>query len=351
MCWHTVNYKAQNGSNSGRLVHLGWWLSELPRLMLWCRLRGHRPVVDGYGPYKPGLHAARWVACDRCGVRPDPQGSLNPDEYDVGQPYEGPRDFGEVIATLWSGLIPELRPGTEARPYGPPGTWPDSPKGGIGGEIVIGGGWWGSSVGVELGHAGSEHVLDAHLRLGPLFAIYFHTEWFGTWLQRRFNRIGYDAREFRLSLEDWSLRWLIWARRDQWSRDDPWWMSGSVSFDLVEKVFGPKRYSYEQVGDEETGVVVMPEGDQHEVRLTLRRERLGRPRLRWRDRLSWSVQWTADPGSPYGSSRDMNSWCVQVDDEAVRAGTWQGAALLAIRVRMSEMRARYGYRPTPEIES
>ncbi|MEO3868203.1 hypothetical protein ABGB18_05160 [Nonomuraea sp. B12E4] len=46
------------------LVHRRFWLHDVPRLMLWCRLRGHKPVVDGYSPHVPGGDAMRWVACD-----------------------------------------------------------------------------------------------------------------------------------------------------------------------------------------------------------------------------------------------------------------------------------------------
>ncbi|WP_433355586.1 hypothetical protein ACQP25_17130 [Microtetraspora malaysiensis] len=354
MPWmHTTNYAREDGHKPGVLVHRAFTVHDLPRLMLWCRLRGHRPVVDGYGPHRAGLHAARWVACDRCGVRREPQGDLDPEKYQVGEPYTGPwvPPTRVIAAHYWKELLDLNKPPVHQDDKGKPGPWPDKPVGMVGTELVVGRTFGVFSAEVKVGNAGSEHVLAAHLRIWPLGAIYLHTEQFGTWLQRRLNPTGYESRVISLDLDDWRLRWRLWAKRDSWTRGTPRWQDGSLSLDLVERIFGPKRYSYEQVGKEETGVVVMHEGDEHEVRLLLQRERLGRPRLRWRDRLSWSVQWTCRPGIPYSGDRAIDSWSVEVAGVAVRDGTWRVAALAAIRSKMSEMRAQHGYRPTPEVES
>ncbi|GAA3221887.1 hypothetical protein GCM10020216_033660 [Nonomuraea helvata] len=74
---HSIDYLKRGGRQRGMLVHRGFWGHKVPRLMLGCRLRGYRPMVDGYGPHTPGLDAARWVTCHCCGVCPDPQGSLD----------------------------------------------------------------------------------------------------------------------------------------------------------------------------------------------------------------------------------------------------------------------------------
>ncbi|MGI5159361.1 hypothetical protein [Microbispora sp. CA-102843] len=57
----------------------------------------------------------------------------------------------------------------------------------------------GFSVGFEVGNCASEHMLEAHLRLGRLLSVYLHTKRFGTWVQRRLNPTGYDSREVRLA--------------------------------------------------------------------------------------------------------------------------------------------------------
>ncbi|WP_186404992.1 hypothetical protein, partial [[Actinomadura] parvosata] len=267
------------------LVHRGIWLHDLPRLMLWCRLRGHKPVVDGYGPTPPGADAARWVTCDRCGVRPDPQGNLPPARFDVGQPYTN--------KLYRAGFVQAMRE-LGASTWGP-GQWPGQPTGTLGGEIVVGKTFGVFSAGIMIGAAGTDHAVSCHLRVWPFGALYLHTEAFGTWLQRRLIPEGYDSRVINVSVDDWAIRWQWWAREDSWSRNDPWWMHGSISLDLVQALFGPKRYSYETVDGPVLGWVKMPEGDTHQVQLTLQRQRLGRPRLK-RAKWAWSVGWDTPNG-------------------------------------------------------
>ncbi|MEV4179482.1 hypothetical protein [Nonomuraea sp. NPDC049709] len=226
----------------------------MPRYLL--RMTGRsmpRPVVDGYGPCKPGLDAARWVACDRCGVRPDPQGNLPAQPFDVGQPYTN-----DMYRPAFVQRMRELGAST----WGP-GQCPDKPTGVLGGELVVGKTFGVFAVEVKVGNCVSEQTLAAHIRLWPFGALYLRTERFGTWLQRRLNPTGYDSRVIGLSVGGWGIRTQLWARRDSWSRDDPWWMHGSVSLELVEKTFGPKRYSYEDSDGPVLGWVKMPEGDSH----------------------------------------------------------------------------------------
>jgi hypothetical protein len=144
---------------------------------------------------------------------------------------------------------------------------------------------------------------------------------------------------------EWAIRWQLWAREHEWSRDDPWWMHGSISLDLVEKLFGPKRYSYETVDGPVLGWVAMPEGDTHQVQLTLQRQRLGRPRLK-RAKWSWVVKWDAPnggiPTKPHNSNRVTGS-AVTVPDEAVDTRSWDVLACALIARKLGEDRARYGY--------
>src|SRR3954469_3892605 len=71
------------------LINRGFWVHDVPRLIPLCRLFGHKPVVDGtkgVGTSEP----SRWVACDRCGLRTQPQGCLDPGQWNIGDPYTGP---------------------------------------------------------------------------------------------------------------------------------------------------------------------------------------------------------------------------------------------------------------------
>ncbi|MFG1709214.1 hypothetical protein ACFLIM_39090 [Nonomuraea sp. M3C6] len=345
MYWHTSDNAEQEGRRQpGRLADRSFWLNDAPRLMLWCRLFGHKPVVDGHGPIGATLRAARWVTCDRCGVRPDPQGNLDPDEWPIGVRYDGEIDKPERYVLTTEEIrkaMARVRAGHRL-----PGPWPDKPTGTIGGQLLLGRTFGGFSVEVKVGNAGSEHTLAAHLRINPLGALYLHTERFGTWLQRRLIPEGYESRVISLSFDDWAIRTQLWARRNSWSRDDPWWMHGRVNLDLVEKVFGHKRYSHEAAAGPVMGWIKMPEGDSHQVQLRLKRVRLGRPRAKWAAKYHWSVEWeSATPIVTRPCKGGTVSASVQVPDLAVETHSWDVFACAMAAMVMSEQRAAYGYQP------
>jgi hypothetical protein len=97
------------------------------------------------------------VVCDRCGVRPEPQGRLPSDEWGVGQPHDG----------LW--CRPEFTAGIRRRGATPwtPGRGPGEPTGTLGGELVLGRTSGLFRAEVKVGNAGSERVLAGHLRVWP----------------------------------------------------------------------------------------------------------------------------------------------------------------------------------------
>lgn len=354
MYWHTSDHAKQDGRKPGVLAHRGFWLHDVPRLMLWCRLRGHRPVVDGYGPHKRGLDARRWVACARCGVRPDPQGDLDPAAWVVGQRYDGPFLEGSEPFVFTTELVREAG-GRGTTSHALPGPWTANPTGTLGGELLVGKTFGVFSAEVKVGNAGSDHTLAAHLRIWPLGALYLHTERFGTWLQRRLIPTGYESRVIRLDLGDWRLRWKVWAKRDSWSRGTPRWQDGSLNLDLVERLFGPKRYSYEDTAGPEFAWVRLPEGDEYQVRLRLQRQRLGRPKSR-RPVMSWSVEWESDRPIPVqhrndGKSGGITAASVKVADDAATNGWWVTDACIRIGASIAEQRTRYGYQPETTEES
>ncbi len=191
MRWHTADYKAQGRDVPRALVNRGFWL-HLPRLTLTCRLAGHKPVVDGTSGFN-GRPGWRWVCCDRCGIRPEPQGALDPANWDIGMRAPAtPAAFGVQVQ---------------------PGTWPASPEGVIGGQLIIGGRVT-AGVSVKVGNAGSEHVLAAHACVPWLGALYLHSDGFGQWVQRRLNPVGYESRVIEASVHDRHLSWRLWVLRD-----------------------------------------------------------------------------------------------------------------------------------------
>ncbi|MER7213191.1 hypothetical protein ABT340_39525 [Streptosporangium sp. NPDC000239] len=351
MHWHTVDYLKEDGPARGRLVNRGFWLSGIPRPLIWCRLLGHRPVVDGYGPHRPGLDAARWVCCDRCGVRPDPQGNLDPDQWDVGQRYTGTFDGALVVRDRPNSREPSAAKRPLVRVHGSPGSWPRRSEGEVGGQFVIGKTFGVFEAEVKVGNAGSEQTLAAHLRIWPIGALYLHTERFGTWLQRRLNPTGYDSRLISLAVGDWQVRWKLWARRDHYSRTDPWWMHGSISLNPVEQLLGPKYYSYENVGEPVTATVRMPHGDDHQVTLQLQSRTFGR--RRGRKTVGWDADWNCEGGIATKPGDRGGVWGsgVEVPDDAVKAGDWVSAAVAAIAQRLTADRVRYGFqkRTAPEV--
>jgi hypothetical protein len=344
MRWHTVDYRAQRGGNRpGLLLDRGFWVYGVPRLILLCRLFGHRPVVDGTDPtplansrYRgPGN---RWVCCDRCGIRPEPQGRLDPARWNIGEPYPGP------YRTDWP-TDPEerfraIKAGAE------PGPWPEHATGDLGGQLVLGK-TFSTGLEVKVGNPGSEQVLAGHIGITPLGALYLHTEQHGTWLQRRLNPRSYESRVTGFSAHGGHLYWRLWARRDGWSRDDPTWQQGSFRINPVDIALGEKRYSYDNVGDPVTATLRMPHGDDHQLTLQLQRQTLTRKRRRRPLEQTWTVDIDTRPGIPTkpGGRGHILGFGVEITN-AAREADWVHAALAEAAVRMTRDRARYDYTPS-----
>lgn len=355
---HHVNYLKRDAADGrryrGQLVNVGFFLHGVPRLMPLCRLLGHRPVVDGTGQWKTNGdgerygNPSRWVVCDRCGLRGEPQGQLDADRWNIGDRYDG----------QYAPLLPRGRHVTvgvdraaDGRPTYPPGRIPSSGDGALGGQLVIGRPHRTFGFDWKVGNPGSEHTLAASLHLWPLGSLYLHTEEFGRGIQRRLNnRGGYHSRVIGLELTDGRLSWKLWAKRDEWSRSDPWWQRGDLNLRVRDHLFGPRRYSYTDVpGGTTTRIVRMPESD-YLVELTLRRQTLGRKRWPWKRR-SFTVRWeTPGEGIPF---RRRPSWkgagicssSVAVDERSVRAGTWPDSAATAIAAKLTANRTREEWSP------
>lgn len=354
---HIVNYKNRTSAQEARrgtpwwrrhLVNVGFFLDQVPRVVIRCRLVGHRSIVDGSDTTRVGRPAARWVVCDRCGIRPDPQGTLDPQAWAPGDPYTGPVAASAAHLRV---VRDDLFDQNQAGGWQLPGPYPTHPTGGLGGQLVIAANPFGVGFEVKVGNRGSERPLAAAVYLGWLGALYLHTEEIGEWWQRRLNPAGYQSRVVEVRLDRAQLRWKLWARRDERSSTDPWWMGGTVSFRWRDKLLGHRRYSFTDVpGGVVARLVRMPEGD-YLVNLTLQTVTVGRRRWR-KTRRPYSVDWatlgrgipTKGPlrGRVFGSS-------VTVSDQAVNAGTWPAEAVAAIGLRMAKDRTREGWEPTGAV--
>lgn len=335
----TVNYRDREDRGADRgLLDRGFFVHNLPRLIPLCRLLGHKPVVDGVGnpddPHERRGLVSRWVCCDRCGVRPEPQGDLDPRSWHVGDPY---REGGERAYAIAAGTTPPKR--------NPPGPWPTRPTGDLNAEVVIGRTFGGLGIGVEVGCAGDDHTLSAHLRINPLGALYLSADRFGTWVQRRLNPTGHETKEIELSIGDGRLYWKLWADANGGSRKGvPRWRNGSIRISPRDLLLGERRYDYTDIGEPVTATVRMPHGDDHQVTLQLKQQAHGR--AKGRKKLSWSVSWNSGgiPTEP-GDRGGITGSVIAVSNAAVDAGTWPHEAAAAIAARLTTDRTRYGYQP------
>lgn len=325
MRWHTADYKAQGRDVPRALVNRGFWL-HLPRLTLTCRLAGHKPVVDGTSGFN-GRPGWRWVCCDRCGIRPEPQGALDPANWDIGMRAPAtPAAFGVQVQ---------------------PGTWPASPEGVIGGQLIIGGRVT-AGVSVKVGNAGSEHVLAAHACVPWLGALYLHSDGFGQWVQRRLNPVGYESRVIEASVHDRHLSWRLWVLRDSGLRQG-WragWRAGYVKIGPRDILLGEKRYSYVGEAAPVTVAVTMPDGDSYDITMQLQRQSFGRPGRR--QKLSWTVKCSHQEGIPHRDhdwKDGLCGWSVPVSGEAAQRGTWPREAAAASAAKVAAMRIRYDWKP------
>jgi hypothetical protein len=340
MHFHTVDYQKRDGRN-GTIVDRGAWLSGIPRPLIICRTLGHKPVVDGVGDAET---IVRWVCCDRCGVRPEPQGQLDPAQWKIGDPYTGKWDPAPPPAWVPKSLD-DVDPKRERPRYFLPGLWPAETTWTFGGQAILGKTLPGLSAEVKVGNGGSEHTLAAHLRCNPIGALYLHTESLGTWLQRRLNPVGFESRVTGLDVSLGKISWRLWARRDastHWAKGTPRWQQGSITVDPRDRLLGRRRYWYIDEGDPVTATVRLPHGDDHQVTLQLQRQEYGREKRRRKQ--TWCVDWTTGRGIPTkpNGRGGVSGFGVEVSDVSVREGAWAMEASAAIAKRVTDMRAREG---------
>lgn len=375
---HHLNYLARREQETGRrrrwyqLADVGFWLHNTPRLLWRCWLFGHRPVVDGTQPTRYSTSAPyRWVVCDRCGKRGDPQGSLNPATFHIGDVYRGP----------WEPQLPQTErkraaaiaayKGAPDRPlYYAPGPIPRRATGQLGGQLVVGGGWGGPGFELKVGNCGSEHTLAARLSFGWLGTLYLHTEDHGQWLQRWLNPVGYESKIVSVDVRRGRIVWRWWIGRDssygggrrRAAGSPPWWRDGELRFVppvrdwLLGKreitYFEPPLESFDLIHGVGAGVfrcVRLHDGD-YLVKLKLQQVIDGR--ARWRRTVRWEVDWSAQGrGIPTEGPESGRYWgsAVDVSERAVTAGTWPAEAVAAIAVTITQARTRGGWEPSGTV--
>jgi hypothetical protein len=353
-----VNYQARERRRPrSRFVNVGFFVHQVPRLTVRCTLFGHRPVVDGTDPTPSAAvyigRRNRWVVCDRCGQRPDPQGSLDPQRWNIGDRYTGgytnPVGRHELIRL-------------KDREHYLPGPFndPDNSRGTLSGQLIVGRSVYGP-VGFELkvGSGASEQPLAASLSLGWFGALSLATTGHGRGVQRRLNPDRdktYLSKVIKVDVWRGRLAWRLWAARDKTCGETglPWWRDGELNLRIGDRLFGRREWDHTDVpGGVASRLVRMPEAD-YLVQLKLRQVTVGRAggpfgTGRARRRLPYEVSWsvlgkgipTEGPlrGRIFGAD-------VKVSDAAVEAGTWPAAAAAAIATDVADWRTRKGWEPT-----
>jgi len=124
----------------------------------------------------------------------------------------------------------------------------------------------------------------------PPFAFWFHLDapwlWKPTVLKEGRMASGppapytlIDEREFKIdfSIEDLTLRFVLWGRKWDWQKADPWWIRG-VSLNLSDFFLGRAEYSTRDL-DIQPAIVPMPEAA-YECTVRLFESTWKRPRWR-----------------------------------------------------------------------
>jgi hypothetical protein len=111
-----------------------------------------------------------------------------------------------------------------------------------------------------------------------------------------------DEREFKVSIHEWTVRFVLWGRQWDWNSKDPWWIKG-VSVNLPDLLLGKAEYSNRPLGDTET-VVSMPEGN-YRARVEMFESTWKRPRW-FAKRMVRATIHTPD-GIPH-PGKGENSW-------------------------------------------
>ena|GEM_PF-1835733 len=353
-----VDYR-QRSSESRSKVNVGFWLNGVPRLTVRCALAGHVPLVDGTGPTRLGERAARWVVCGRCGVRPSPQGSLDPDHYPaIGLPYPG--DFMPADA-LPDASKPRARfAALKSLPrHYLPGPWPRWQRGVLGGQLVVlPRSALNVGASIKVGHGGSEHDLACHVSLGRLGSLHLHTEEIGKgvvrWLNPDWDNT-YQSRTVSVSVGGGRLRWQLWMPRDGWQKPRRELTRGQRARDgsrpvaPMDLLFGARKNQVTEVA--KAGAVVrLPDGD-YPVELTLERYEARRPRQRWAGDVSWWVHWSTPRGgraipTEFPNRNRIYGSQARMDAASARSGSWPDEAAALIAAWVARHRDRYGW-PQP----
>lgn len=217
----------------------------------------------------------------------------------------------------------------------------------------------------HIGNMGSETPWDGHFVLFGIGFFWSHTAFrkLAAWLTRC-SGYQYDTRNWILRISDKRLWWEI-AEHSDMCRKNPHkrrsWRRGSINISLAEAIWGPLKYTYEDVATHRT-LIKMEEGE-YAVILKLQRCFLGRTKVpRPKHQVSWVVDVDAPRGIPthvdhsggwkgdrtYGFGVNLEAPRLEV--WAPRLEDWEPDAEAAVKAWVLKERSRTGFRKPDPVE-
>lgn len=219
----------------------------------------------------------------------------------------------------------------------------------------------------HIGNAGSETPWDGHI-----YILWFNFYWghsgfrkLADWLTRC-SGYKYDTREWSLRAFDNRLWWEFANHSDMCDlgkgpnpgRGKKYrrrtWRRGSINLSIPEAIWGPKRYSYEDV-ETFNGLVKLPE-DSYAVVVRLQRQYLGRTKVAKRKHIqTWCLDVDAPTGIPThpdhsGGWKGDRTYGFGCKFAYPSSNGWQIDAIAAVTAWVLNERARTGFRKPDPVE-
>jgi len=218
----------------------------------------------------------------------------------------------------------------------------------------------------HIGNEGSETPWDGHFLLFGVGFFWGHTAFrkLAAWLSRC-DGYKYDTREWSIRISDARLWWEFGThddycdkertkRRGKKKRKRVTWRRGNLNLSIPEAIWGPKRYTYEDV-DSYVTTLKMPEAE-YAVVLRLQKVFLGRPGVPKHKHIqSWTIEVDSPKGvpthyDPSGGWKGDRTYGWGVHFDYPRAEGWQQDAEAAVTAWVLKERARTGFRKPQEVE-
>lgn len=227
--------------------------------------------------------------------------------------------------------------------------------------------WFG--IHFHVGNNGSETPWDGYLTLFGTTIYWGHTGF-----RKLADRISkcegykYDHRDFTIKVSGTDIYYDLWSHSDMCETHSRWvergkkvkwkknWRSGSINLSIPKAIWGPKRYSYEDL-DTHQAILSFPDGD-YAVILTLQKQFYGRTKI---DKSKHEVSFAVDVDAPRGIPSHVDhsggwkgdrtfGYGVEIEIDHIQNGElmWKGKAEVAAKNWVLRERERTGFvKPDP----